>query len=261
MYVGDVAVEGIIDGAGRFPPTKSFRGTTEEQWAVHRDLLDEDGLLGFSMGGFLLRSGDRVALVDLGVGRRTVLGISGGSFLEELRRHGVAPEAVTDVIFTHLHIDHIGWATDDDQRPVFPSATYRCSTADWQWFMVDHTGEETDVLRGASDRFELWDGATTLLPGVDTLAAPGHTPGSTVVVVSSGAERAMLLGDVVHCPVEMVDDEWGALFDVDPALASRTRVALNRELEGSDIPVAAAHFPGLQFGRLLRADGRRRWVV
>ncbi len=261
MDVGDVRIDGVIDGAGRFEPTKSFRGTTDEQWAVHRDLLDEDGLLGFSMGGFLVRSGERTALVDLGVGRHTVLGISGGAFLEELQRYGVSPSAVTDVIFTHLHFDHIGWAADDEHRPVFPSATYRCSEADWEWFMVQHRGAEAELLDGTEDRFEIWDGATTLLPGVDTLAAPGHTPGSTVVVVSSGAERAMLLGDVVHCPVEMVDDEWAALFDVDPALALRTRVALNRELESSGIPVAAAHFPGLEFGRLLRAEGRRRWVT
>ncbi len=118
------------------------------------------------------------------------------------------------------------------------------------------------MLDGLSDRFETWDScATTLLAGVDTLAAPGHTPGSTVIVVSSGDERAMLLGDVVHCPVELVDDEWGALFDVDPALALRTRIALNRELEATGVRAAAAHFPGLRFGRLLRGEGRRRWVV
>jgi hypothetical protein len=48
--------------------------------------------------------------------------------------------------------------------------------------------------------------------------------------------------------------------DVDKALAARTREALARELEGTDIPVAAAHFPGLRFGRLLAAEGRRQWV-
>jgi len=66
---------------------------------------------------------------------------------------------------------------------------------------------------------------------------------------------------VVHCPVELVDDEWDGMWDVDPELAKRTRVALNREIEGRDIPVAAAHFPGLQFGRLLAAEGKRRWVL
>ena len=68
----------------------------------------------------------------------------------------------------------------------------------------------------------------------------------------------MLLGDVVHCPVELLDDEWAGMSDVDPELALRTRVALARELEGTDVPVAAAHFPGLQFGRLLLGEGKRQ---
>jgi hypothetical protein len=80
------------------------------------------------------------------------------------------------------------------------------------------------------------------------------------VVISSGTERALLLGDVVHCPVELLDDEWAGMGDVDPALAQQTRVALARELEGSQVPAAAAHFPGMQFGRLLAAEGSRRWV-
>jgi hypothetical protein len=82
-----------------------------------------------------------------------------------------------------------------------------------------------------------------------------------MLVVSSGAARAMLLGDVVHCPVELLDDEWAGLGDVDPALAQRTRVALAKELEGADIPVAAAHFPEMAFGRLLAGQGRRSWVL
>ena len=70
----------------------------------------------------------------------------------------------------------------------------------------------------------------------------------------------MLLGDVVHCPVELLDDEWAGMGDLDPALAARTREAMAREIEGSRIPVAGAHFPGMQFGRLLRAEGKRSWV-
>ena len=49
---------------------------------------------------------------------------------------------------------------------------------------------------------------------------------STIVVISSGTDRAMLLGDVVHCPVELLDDEWAGMGDVDPELAKRTRNAL-----------------------------------
>jgi hypothetical protein len=80
-------------------------------------------------------------------------------------------------------------------------------------------------------------------------------------VLSSGTERVMFLGDVVHCPVQLEDDEWAALFDVDPELARRTRTALAKELEGSDTRVSGAHFPELTFGRLVRAEGQRRFVV
>ena len=60
--------------------------------------------------------------------------------------------------------------------------------------------------------------------------------------------------------MELIDDEWAGLGDVDPDLALRTRMALIRELEGSEIPAAASHFPGMQFGRLLPANGKRSWV-
>ena len=70
----------------------------------------------------------------------------------------------------------------------------------------------------------------------------------------------MLLGDVVHCAVELLDDEWAGVADVDPKLAQQTRNVLARELEGSTTPVAAAHFPGLAFGRVLAGEGTRRFV-
>jgi len=164
------------------------------------------------------------------------------------------------VVFTHLHIDHIGWASQDG-AVTFPNATYRCAASDWEHFMVHHRGNEAERVQPAADRFEQWDTDTNLLPGLDTLSTPGHTPGSTTLVLSSGSDRLMFLGDVVHCPVQLEDDEWGALFDVDPALARRTRVALAKELEGTETRVSGAHFPELTFGRLVQAEGRRRFVV
>jgi hypothetical protein len=72
----------------------------------------------------------------------------------------------------------------------------------------------------------------------------------------------MMLGDVVHCPVQLLDDEWSALFDFDPVMARQTRTRLARELEGDASAVmSGAHFPGMRFGRLLSGQGRRRWVV
>jgi glyoxylase-like metal-dependent hydrolase (beta-lactamase superfamily II) len=180
--------------------------------------------------------------------------------MQSLGELGVKPADVTDVILSHLHYDHVGWAAPDG-TPMFPHATYRCHQADWDHFVVQNPGVESGLIAGAADRFETWSGDGSILPGMDARWAPGHTPGSTVVVLSCGVERAVLLGDVVHCPVELVDDEWDGIYDVDPELAKRTRVALAREIEGEQLPVAAAHFPDLQFGRLLPGQGRRMWTV
>ena len=270
MDVGRLRVDPVIDGIARIPPTSAFagKGSAEEDWAPHRALIAADGLLDIQLGGFLVRGGplgDRVVLVDCGAGTLKSPPFVGGELLASLRALGVEAGDVTDMVFTHLHFDHVGWASSEEM-PTFPNATYRCDEADWSWFMERDSDDRAErrsarLLAPVRDRVEVYAGDGPLLPGIDRLGAAGHTPGSSIIVLSDGDARALLLGDVVHCPVELLDDEWGGLGDVDPELALRTRVALARELEGSETPAAAAHFPGLQFGRLISAQGVRRWVV
>jgi glyoxylase-like metal-dependent hydrolase (beta-lactamase superfamily II) len=266
VRIGSIQIDPIVDGVAYLPIREPFMGMPVEAWEPHQQFLTSDAEVELALGGFLVRTGDRVVLVDLGVGTGTRT-FRGGAFLDNLARAGVRADEVTDVVFSHLHFDHVGWAAHDDGRPVFEHATYRCDQRDWDFFMSPEAADDHMLsmsaprLRPLASRMEFWSGGGTLLPGLDLMMAPGHTPGSTIMVLSSGVERAMLLGDVVHCPVELLDDEWAGLGDVDPALARRTKNALARELEGEDIPVAAAHFPGMQFGRLLPGEGTRRWVV
>ena len=261
MEIGGYRIDAVIDGEHTFNPARVFDGTTAEDWAAHEDLLDENGRLPMVIGGFLVRGHGRTALVDLGYGPGTVMGIPTGNMMNALHDLGVDPVDVTDVLFTHLHLDHIGWASIDGV-PQFPKATFRCGAGDYEHFVVGHNDAFADERLGpCADRFETYDQSPPL-PGITTLAAPGHTPGSTIIVVSEGTERAMMLGDVVHCPVQLLDDEWGALFDFDLEMARRTRTRVAAELEGdTSLVMAGAHFPGLRFGRLLRGEGRRQWVV
>lgn len=262
MDLGRLRIDPVIDGTGAFDPLKVFRASTREQWSVHQDLLDENGRLPFVMGGFLIRGNGRTTLVDLGLGVGSLMGITGGRFLEHLASYGVTPDDVTDIVFTHLHSDHIGWGVQHGEL-TFRNATYRASQADVDHFVRDRLGDDNEnaVLDVLGSHLVAWDAGSTgqIVPGVDQFAAPGHTPGSSVIVINDEGERALLLGDVVHCPVQLVDDEWSGMFDVDPELARRTRTALNRELEGDRTLVAAAHFPDLRLGRLLRGEGRRYW--
>jgi glyoxylase-like metal-dependent hydrolase (beta-lactamase superfamily II) len=265
MNIGDLVAEPIYDGVMRAPATAFYGGTTTEQWAPHQRFLEPDGMIRFDLGGFLVRGrGDRVMLIDAGMGPRSgsirdgLGSFEGGELLKNLAAHQVRPEDITDVIFTHLHWDHVGWAVNDGAI-TFPNATFRCDIRDLEHFRDNERVGQT--IATIASRMETWDGSGPICPGIDAMSAPGHTPGSTIVVMSSGTARGLLLGDVVHCPVELIDDEWSGVGDVDPELAKRTRLSLTRELEGTDTPVAAAHFPGLVFGRLLAANGRRSWAV
>jgi glyoxylase-like metal-dependent hydrolase (beta-lactamase superfamily II) len=207
--------------------------------------------------------------------RQIARGFSGtrfetGHLPAALAARGVDPDDVTDVVLTHLHYDHVGW-TSVDGAAFFPNATVRCATADADYFLAGPPEEGTlgliframparDRLGPVLARLETWDGDQTILPGVDVRLAPGHTPGSSVVVISDGDARVMMLGDMIHCPLELMDDDVDLMVDHDPDLAKQVRQAYARELEADHVPVAASHFPGLQFGRLLPGNGIRRWT-
>jgi len=268
LQLGEIEVLPVYDGTARLPAAPKYwqysdgegKGANDDDWAAHRAFLDERGRIEIALGGYLVRTADRLVLVDAGFGTEAgPYDMGGGELLDSLGAHSVSADAITDVLFTHLHFDHIGWASDAG-KIVFPNATYRCHRLDWDHFFGDDDFV-TRKLEPVTSQVELFDSDITIAPGVDVRLATGHTPGSVLVVLSSGVARALLIGDVAHCPVELVDDEWAGLGDVDRDLARKTRNALARELEGTDTPIAAAHFPGLAFGRLLAGEGRRQWVV
>ena len=97
-------------------------------------------------------------------------------------------------------------------------------------------------LSPVKPQLETFASECTLAPGLDTRPAPGHTPGSTVYVLSSGTQRALLLGDVAHSPVELTEPGWEFVFDVDRAAARAVREQITAELLASQDLAAAAHF-------------------
>lgn len=268
MRVGDIEILPVLDGVGREVADNILtRPGVEDPWSCHPGVVDSHGHLEFELGGFLVRTGERVALVDVGVGtvQDKLLGhggyYTGGGFLDSLRGHGVLPEQVTDVLFTHLHFDHVGWATQQG-RVVFPNATYRVHSADWEHFVTAGDAHQGAVrkLSPLIPQLELFTGSPTIAPGLDALHSPGHTPGSTVFVASGGGQRAIMLGDAVHSVVELAEPDWTAIFDVDPVAASAVRNAIADEIADTEDLVVGAHFPGLRFGRVVTTEAGRRFV-
>lgn len=265
MKVGDIEVIAVSDGEITMVPTTYFAGTTEAQWEPHQRWLTHDGMYISPLGCFVVRSKDATVLIDTGLGRVHGAGYRGGDLLDELAAANVRPEDVNVVFITHLHADHCGTAAiraGDVMRPTFPNAIYRW-TADEQayWSGPEASGQfiRKDVLAAVASRWQAADGGTSLAPGVDVLAMPGHTPGHAGVVVSSGDARAFILGDGIGCPVQLTESEWSGTGDVDPKLARRMQESVAKEIEGSGALLGASHFPGLTLGRVLVGEGRRYW--
>ena len=257
MRVGDIQVLPLSDGS--FHMTKDFFPGAD--WSGHEDLFDHDGNLDLPIGCFVVRTGDTTVLVDAGFGPHEHRMLTGGLLPSALAGVGVRPEDVDVVVCTHLHLDHAGWLVRDG-APFFPNATVRFGAGDWErWVDGAREGDhvrESMLLLDAQQRLEAIDGdEVQVTRGVTARSAPGHTAGHQVLVISSGEERALLLGDSITCPLQLEHADWGAVSDMDPALARRTRELLWTELEAEGTVGVGAHFPELQHGRVLRGQGRR----
>jgi glyoxylase-like metal-dependent hydrolase (beta-lactamase superfamily II) len=249
ITVGGTTILALSDGEFTMP--RDFLSSS----AAHDALRGADGQVHMPVGCFLL-PGDGPVLIDLGFGPdQADPNLTGGSLLSQLRAQGCQPEDVRVIAITHPHPDHVGWLAGPDGRETFPRARLLMAAADWDHFVAQRAAQMAGHLRAALEdiyaqgRLELFSGEHVIGSHVTALPAPGHTPGHTVYAVHDGGERALLLGDAIYCPQQLGHADWTALSDIDPALATRTREALERELAGAI--AVGAHFPGLIASRVV----------
>ena len=275
ITVGSIRIIYLPDGYGRIDKLAMFPGTTPEGWNLHQEWLDEHGRVVASIGGFLIQTGGRNLLVDTGYGDHQIevpgLGpFVGGRFLQNLATTGLDPRDIDTVIYTHLHLDHIGWTSrvvNGERQLTFSRANHLLMSTEWEFWSGPDQGPLQsglgpgliEVRQPLEHHTQFISDGQVIAPGVNVLATPGHTPGHLSLVVSSGGERAIILGDVMHCPVQFDEADWSVLFDVDTELARRTRDRLMRELEDPSTVSADGHFSDAVFGRVMPAQGKRYW--
>ena len=79
------------------------------------------------------------------------------------------------------------------------------------------------------------------------------------MLITSGDDKAIIIGDVAHTPAQVVHEDWCPSFDVDAALSTKTRTAVWERIEQQGLKVAAGHFPYPSLGGFVRVEGKRRW--
>ena len=240
------------------------------------DTLDAEYRIPLGLNCLVARRGSDVVLIETGMGdkhgeqvRTRVFPGDYGHLMTSLDAIGLAPEAITAVVNTHLHADHCGWNTvrrGDTVVPAFPRARYYIQAAEYEAAL--HPNERTKGTYfpenfeplAATGQLELVDGEREIAEGVRFIEAPGHTADHAVVVLQSSGETAIFLGDLVQHQVQLERAPWISAFDVLPltSLASK-RAILDRALRENALLVSVHNpFPGV--GRLREAGGRRTFV-
>lgn len=148
MQIGEFEVHPVIDGKLVVPASMFFPTLSDKDWEPHKQFLDSSSKLDMPVGGFLIRGNGILALVDAGFGPVEGYPALGGRLLESLKALGHEPDDITDVFFSHLHFDHIGWASQNGVG-VFPNATYRCNAKDYDYFVTQKT-HQGDASRSRS---------------------------------------------------------------------------------------------------------------
>lgn len=282
IVLGDVEVIRVVEWHQPFVPASGmFPDVAAEVWKDNEDWLapdhwePESDRAVVALQTWVLRSAGRTVLVDTGVGNgRERPGMPPfhrrqGDFLGRLARAGVRPQDVDVVVNTHLHADHVGWNTvdaDGEWVPTFPNAQYLLPAADDFHYGPDNAyanGEREDDRLIYEDSIApvhragqtvLWDGFHRIDEHLTLEPAPGHTPGSSVLRLASGSDRAVFVGDLLHSPVQILQPccNSGACLDPEQAVASRRRI-LGRAADERELLVPA-HFGGA--GALeVRRDG------
>ncbi len=270
IKLGDVTVTRVEEQHGPIMPARDFfPDLPERAWQEHRhelepDHLTPDDLVLSSMQTWLLRSEGRTILIDTAVGNdkhRPAVPAWDHlrlDYLDRLRDAGVRPEDVDLVVHTHLHLDHIGWNTCLDGGtwvPTFPNATHLMPRADFEHWdparnpavagsVNEHAFEDSIQPVYEAGQVRLWEDAHQIDANLRLEAAPGHTPGSSVVKLASGGERALFAGDVLHTPLQLAEPGHNSCFCEDPIQARATRQRLLGWAADENVLLVPAHFGG-----------------
>jgi glyoxylase-like metal-dependent hydrolase (beta-lactamase superfamily II) len=205
-----------------------------------------------SVNALLVRTGHRVLLIDTGLGPKLH-----GELLGSLQEAGVKPAAVTDVLITHAHGDHLGGLLDADGHLAFPKAAIRMSSAEWAG--MQSKGPQ-DLVKAIASRVHTFEPGAQIAPGVTAVALKGHTPGHVGYEIASGSERLLDIGDLAHSSiVSLAKPQWDVQFDADGALAKATRITTLKQLASDQELVFAPHFPFPGVGHIEAAGDGFTW--
>ncbi|RUO80486.1 MBL fold metallo-hydrolase [Idiomarina tyrosinivorans] len=269
--VGDIEVTALSDGTVKLPVDKLLALDSDEvqqrlSWYYQQAPLET------SVNGYLINTGDELILIDSGAG--SLFGPTLGYLAKNLQASGYSTADVDKVFITHMHPDHLGGLVNEG-KAVFPNATVYVEQHDADFWL----SEEKMAQAGEGDKGFFQGAMAAVKPyqeagQLQTFTAPaqlsehvlaqkayGHTPGHTVYQVTSGGDKLVVIGDLIHVAGVQFDDPAVTIaFDSNPNEARQARLAEFADAARNGFRIAGAHlqFPGI--GRLRVDNKGYRWI-
>lgn len=220
----------------------------------------------FDFLGLFVQPGREMIVIDAGWGPCSEQHKS--RFAEHLREAGIAPSDVTLVILTHLDLDHAGGVIDPGGGLTFPNARVAVAENAWTWYTAEKNLATMPpamatwfrTMKSLLDgRLLLTQGETEILPGVQSLPAPGHRLGHMAIELVSEGRTLLHLADTVLHPIVIEHPDWRTGFDTTQEIIRATRRRLFDRAVTTDALVFLSHapFPGL--GHIVREGSAWRW--
>jgi glyoxylase-like metal-dependent hydrolase (beta-lactamase superfamily II) len=210
-----------------------------------------DKTLTLGVDALLVELPGRYTLIDTGLGPKF-----GGVLLKSLQIAGVRPDQVKDVLITHSHPDHIGGLITADGKLAFPNATIRMSDAEWQWL----SGKGGSVVATIRPCVKTFTPGGEVVPGITSIALPGHTPGHVGYEIASRGQRLLDIGDSAHSAViSLREPQWTIGYDTDAKAGVANREKLLARLAASKERIFAPHFPFPGVGTIGKAGKGYVW--
>ena len=272
----------IFDTFSFFPDATKEVVEANKDWLMPRYIDPKTIEVILCIQSYVIKTSHHTILVDTCVGNhksrpaRPSWHMQNSPFIEELAGVGVQPEEVDFVLCTHLHVDHVGWNTkllDGRWVPTFPNAKYIFSRNEFElWAARYEKGETVPVPLVYEDSvLPIVEAGQAIIvedthqidDGMWLEPAPGHTPGHVMLNLKSGEETALMSGDVIHHPLQLIRPDWSSRACEDPHLSAVSRTKMLESVADTNTLLCPAHFGSPTMGHVIShaTDGFRYRLI